>query len=101
MGKLLFDQYSLLHFATGVVAYFIGIKWWLWLIIHILFELIENTSYGIALINKYMSFFWPGKKRKADSIINQVGDTISSMIGWLCAYLLDKLGKKNRWYKRH
>ena len=88
MGKKLFDKYTLLHFATGIIAYFLGINYWVWLIIHILFEIIENTPCGIKFINNYL-VFWPGGKTKSDSLINSVGDTIGASIGWLCARSLD------------
>ena len=101
MGKYFFDQYSLLHYASGIVAYFWGISFKTWLIIHTLFEYIENTSFGIKFINTYLTF-WPGGKPKADSVINSyVGDTIFAAIGWLCAYYLDKMGNKFGWYNMH
>ena len=88
MGNLIFDQYTLLHFAVGVVAYFFDINFLLWFIIHTIFEVVENTPYGINFINRYL-FFWPGGKPKADSIVNSVGDTLGAMLGWLCAKALD------------
>ena len=100
MGIHIFDQYSYLHFAVGVIAYFwdTGLK--TLLIVHILFEFLENTPLGMYIINNYMPF-WPGGKPKADSIINQMGDTIASVIGWLSAYYLDQLGAKYQWYEAH
>lgn len=97
MGTRLFDQYSLLHTASGIISYFFGIPLWVWFVIHILFEWIENTQFGIKFINNYLTF-WPGGKPKADTIINRFGDTLSAMFGWFLAYTLDKYGKKKEWY---
>ena len=96
MGVRLFDQYSLLHFAVGVVVYFWKIKFVPWLIIHTVFEIIDNTKSRIKY-NKYIKP-WPGGKLYRDFIVNSVGDTVAAVLGWLCAYYLDKLGKKLHWY---
>ena len=41
MGLRAFDQYSILHFAAGVIAYFWSLSFVMTIIIHILFEYIE------------------------------------------------------------
>ena len=97
MGKLFLDQYSLLHFSSGVVAYFLGIGAFKWLIAHATFELAENTEVGMKFINEKLTF-WPGGKPRADTAMNIVGDNVSSMIGWFCASKLDEYGKKSGWY---
>lgn len=95
MGKYFTDQYSLLHFSTGVVAYFIGIRLMIWITLHLLFELIENTQFGIYVINKYLTF-WPGGKPEADAFINSMlGDNFYAILGWLSASYLDSLYKGN------
>ena len=53
MGNKFLDQYTYLHFATGIVAYFFGISIKNWIIIHILFEIIENTKFGMKMINMF------------------------------------------------
>ncbi len=100
MGIYLFDQYSLLHFSIGVVAFFFKVPLTYWIFLHILFEIVENTQTGIYIINNYLPV-WPGGKPKADSIINQVGDTISAILGWVCAYLINYYGSKYGWYEPH
>ena len=100
MGKQLFDQYTLLHIAVGVVAYFWGLNIVSWLILHTIFEIIENTEFGIKFINKHITF-WPGGKPYADYNINIFGDTIGALIGWGLAYYLDKFGEKQGWYVAH
>ena len=104
MGLNLFDQYTLLHFSTGVVAYFWNISLKNWFIIHTIFELLENTNKGVYIINNLKIDnikIWPGGKKEPDALINIVGDTIGAMLGWLVAYYLDYLGKKNNWYNLH
>ena len=96
MGSSLFDQYSLLHFAVGVIAYFWGVRFGVFLAAHILFEWLENTTVGMQLIRRFA--MWPGGKNVADSLLNRVGDVISGQVGWLAASLLDTAGKKRRWY---
>lgn len=90
MGTKMFDQFTLLHFATGVIAYFWGFSFALFLILHTLFEILENTKQGMTFINKYFTI-WPGGKPQANNIINRVGDTIGAVIGWYMAQQLDKL----------
>lgn len=98
MGTLLFDQYTLLHFAVGVIAYFFGINLFTTVALHILFEIIENTDEGIYFISNYLGWLWPGGKDYADSGINQLGDTIGTTAGWLFAWWLNETGIRRGWY---
>ena len=100
MGSKLLDQYTYLHFATGIISYFWGVSFKTIFILHTIFEILENSELGIIFINKYFKF-WPGGKPKADTIINCIGDTISISIGWYSAYLLDILGNKYGLYEKH
>lgn len=100
MGDKLFDQFTYLHFATGIIAYFFGIKFYVWFILHFIFELVENSKFGMNIINKYMKM-WPGGKPKPDNIKNIIGDHIGTSLGWFTAYLLDNLGAKYGWYDSH
>ena len=97
MGQSFLDQYSLLHFAAGVIAYFWGMSFSLWLLINILYEIIENRPESVAILHKY-GHFWPGGKKSSDSVLNSAGDIISGMAGWSFAYLIDNMGKKYNWY---
>ena len=60
------------------------------LIIHIIFEYVENTKTGMKVINKYFignsPLQWPGGKNRADKMINRVGDTVFFALGWITAY---------------
>lgn len=98
MGKMWMDQYSLLHFAVGIVAYFWGLSFWMTVLLHIVFEYVENTTQGMWVINEYVTM-WPGGKPYADSIRNRIGDTLFSALGWLVAAWLNKLGEQWGWYK--
>jgi hypothetical protein len=98
MGYLLFDQYSLLHFAVGVIAYFWGFSLLSSFILHTVFEWIENTDQGIFFINYHLKNIWPGGKPAADNGINIIGDTISFVVGWILSRTLDIIGVRRGWY---
>lgn len=101
MGYQLFDQYTYLHLASGIIAYFWGLSFWFWFIIHTIFEILENTSQGIWFINNIIQV-WPGGKSRPDLFINIIGDTIGAILGWISAYYLDQIGYQRGWYKnRH
>jgi hypothetical protein len=97
MGKAILDQYTLLHFATGIIAYFWGISAWLTLAAHLLFELLENTEKGMTVINRYMTW-WPGGKPYADSVPNSISDTAATMFGWAAARLADRASRERHLY---
>lgn len=100
MGTALFDNYTYLHFAVGVVIYYFGIKLLPWVVIHTAFEVGENTDIGMNFINKCLPF-WPGGKTQADSLTNSIGDTIGAVLGWLSASYLDSLVGKGKIYANY
>ena len=87
MGTYFIDKYSLLHFAVGILFRFFNINFTISLLLHILFEVIENSKQGIYFIDHYLTF-WPGGKRKSDSLINSVGDTVFFSLGWFIANII-------------
>jgi hypothetical protein len=91
MGLRIVDQYSLLHFAVGIIAYFWSVSLLLLVIVHILFEYIENTQWGMKIINNYFIRWWPGGKTHPNNLVNKTSDTLFSIFGWLIANYLDKL----------
>ncbi len=81
MGTALTDKYSLLHFAVGIIAYYWDISFLTIMILHTVFEWIENTPTGMWLINTYVRI-WPGGKPSPDTMLNRVGDTLWTAAGW-------------------
>lgn len=90
MGVDFADRYSLLHFAVGVVAYFVGIPFWGWGFLNVLFEAVENSEWGVYFISTHLSW-WPGGKRAPDTILNSLGDIIFGMLGWALGWGLAAL----------
>ena len=89
MGYYWVDQFSLLHFATGVLSYFWGVNLYLTIVIHTLFEVFENTTMGMRFINYYLTL-WPGGKNHPDSLVNSISDTLFTGLGWIVSSWLDK-----------
>jgi hypothetical protein len=87
MGNTFLDQYSYLHFAVGILFRFFNISLPISILVHTLFEILENTNIGVHFIDTYL-LFWPGGKQKADTLINSVGDTFFFIVGWLSAHLI-------------
>ena len=87
MGKKLFDQYTYLHFAVGIVSFYWDVSLKNLIMIHTFFEILENTEIGMKIINQIE--YWPGGKLYSDSLINMVGDTIGVIIGWYTASLVN------------
>lgn len=84
MGVYFTDNFSLLHLASGIVAYYWGISFITWFILHAAFEMTENTEGGMQVIRKIK--LWPGGKTHADSILNRLGDQFYACIGWAIAH---------------
>lgn len=97
MGVFLFDQFTLLHAAVGVIFYFWGVSLPVWLVLHTLFEWLENTAPGRHVINRYIRA-WPGGKPEADTLRNVLGDTLGAVLGWAVAYHVDHYGGEHHWY---
>ena len=89
MGYNFIDRYSLLHFAVGIIFYYWGMSLEMLIILHIIFEYIENTQAGMNFINTNFKNIWPGGKDHADSYVNQFGDIVFSGLGWLLAYYVN------------
>jgi len=87
MGMYFTDQYSLLHFAAGIIFRFWNINLVSAILAHLLFELVENTDAGMHFINTYLTA-WPGGKPQRDSTRNSLGDTFYFIVGWCIANLV-------------
>jgi hypothetical protein len=97
MGVHFIDKYSYLHFVVGATIFYWNISLFHWVLIHTLFEIVENSKFGIHAINTYFKF-WPGGKPKADTLINNLGDTLFAILGWLSALLVTSYGEKYKMY---
>jgi hypothetical protein len=91
MGTYFLDQYSLLHFVSGILCRHLNISFTFLFIFHIIFEYIENSKQGMYVINNYFKV-WPGGKPNADTFINSVSDIILSLFGWLVMDIFIKNG---------
>jgi hypothetical protein len=91
MGKYLLDVYSILHFTVGILWCYMGFDIISLLLIHTIFEIIENSKIGMYIINTYLKI-WPGGKPSADTLINSISDISISLIGWILA---DKYFRRN------
>jgi hypothetical protein len=92
MGKAWLDEYTPLHVAVGVIAYYWGVSLINLTLLHIVFELLENTEKGMELIRSFP--LWPGGKTHADSVKNQISDTLASALGWIaCSQMFQSLKK--------
>jgi hypothetical protein len=82
--------FTLVHFATGYVARKMGIPLSIWITIHIIFELWENSKNGIAffskkdaLLHELTGIRW--ETYSGDSLPNSLFDTLVSVWGWMIA----------------
>ena len=92
MGLKFMDRFSLLHFASGIIANFFNLSIVQWLVLHTVFEIVENSRCGVYFIDRYL-FFWPGGKNRSDSVVNSVGDTFFGMFGWFVANIINEYYK--------
>ena len=88
MGIKFTDSYSFLHFSVGAVLYYWNLSLKNLLIIHTIFEILENTPQGMKIIQGFS--LWPGGKQHADSYVNMLGDTMWVILGWKMAEFLTK-----------
>lgn len=87
MGIYFTDKYSLLHFAVGIIIYYWNVSFISWFIVHLIYEIIENTEIGMYYIRKVK--LWPGGKLYSDSLVNSVGDQFYSVLGWVFASFIN------------
>lgn len=73
----LFDGFSLSHVFYGVLGGVLFNKWWVFLMVAIIFEIIENSP---IMVNMYRRAEY---KHTKDSVVNILGDLMSNMLGFL------------------
>lgn len=102
MGTYFADQYSLLHFCVGAIAFFWNVPFVWGFLAHFVFEILENTEWGVRAINRYIIdpgfFSWPGEKHHPDAAINIAGDNTFFAVGWWVARGLDAVGRRRKWF---
>ena len=89
MGFALLDEYSLLHFASGIVLYYWNFSLTQTILGHSAFELFENSDGGMRFINDY--FYYNQTKllkTEPDNITNMFGDTMSCIAGYMVAQMV-------------
>lgn len=99
-GTTFLDQYSLLHFAVGILFYFWNISLVVSTVTHGAVQLLSNSKAGTNFVNNYMPQ-WPGGKPRADNYLNMAGDSASFTMGWLLASAIDVFGSEQGWYEKH
>ncbi len=90
---MIFDNFSIVHAASGVFLYFWGFSLFQTTLIHTAFEILENTKPVMNLTNA--TGWWPGGKPEPDNLTNMIGDTLFCIIGWFVSYLIDKRYQKD------
>ena len=82
MGKQIFDKYTLLHIASCVIAKKFGMKENKFHILHLLFEIWENSEQGVEFLSTWEFYDIFGGKTEPDAVINSIGDLIGGYIGY-------------------
>jgi hypothetical protein len=62
----------------------------MWIILHTIFEIIENSPEGVKFIDTRIKF-WPGGKKAPDNLCNSLSDLLFTIIGYIIANKLDEL----------
>lgn len=95
MGKGIFDIYTFYHFSAGLIAGVTPLSLQHWIILNIIFELIENRPLGMRMLQKIS--FWPGGKNTPDSLQNSISDIIAATIGYIVSKNVKKKLSNKQW----
>jgi hypothetical protein len=87
MGKYVIGKYSIYHLCSGIIAYYCGLSFAKWFILHAIYEVLENSRLQKELDKIEI---WPGRKPSPDTFMNSIGDQISTMTGWCIGYVVNK-----------
>lgn len=69
------------HFISGVIAYYIGFPLIPFIILHILWEIVDNTRYFRDRSIKMFSWL-PFLAYRLDTVYNSQTDNIFAILGW-------------------
>ena len=96
----IFDNYTYLHFAAGIIAYYWGFTLLEWTVFHLFLDIFERTDFGKKVLHFFIRI-WPGRDDNLlESYYNVFGDSASAVLGWLSAYLLDIMLQKIGLYQK-
>ena len=84
------SSFTLVHFLTGWIARKLGVPLAIWITVHTIFEIWENSKSGIdfyakkdSMINKLTGLNWP--TYDGDALPNSLIDTMVTVWGWIVA----------------
>lgn len=83
------DKYSSVHFIVGFIVYFLNINITILFALSTIYEIYENSRNGCCMsktIGEKFSF----SAGDPETLINSVGDIVCVLLGWICAYYIDK-----------
>ena len=83
-NQAIVDAYSIVHAASGVIARVLNLSLTQTIVLHTVFEVLENQY--LKFTPWSMKYFPDPSK---DTLVNSIGDTVSTVIGW---YAADKYG---------
>ena len=82
MNHSWYDQFTYLHFASGVLFFFWKMKLQQVVVLHLLFQCVD--------------FLWWKKKFDKKFFFNFLGDNAATIIGWYSAFLVNNMNFENR-----
>lgn len=101
------DIFSSVHFGAGVVAGVFGVPLFAWMLVHILFELLENQSLGVAFFQWTEPFIFQmfGQSNRTsdyygDKAINSTVDNLMALLGWWLGTKISLVASNYRIYGR-
>ncbi len=86
MDQYAFDEYSVVHFAIGVLTYQSGFSFVTLAIVYSIFKIFSNVSLGMYVIDTYITPLL-GYKLFPESFKNIGTDLAMCLLGWLVGYL--------------
>jgi len=99
-----FSYFTIYHFIFGIIVGYLGIPLVYWFLIHTCFEIGENVlvripqlgsiirkveykfMFYLNSITKHIGFKVETPIYKGDSLLNSIGDTVFTILGWLIAH---------------
>jgi hypothetical protein len=89
MDQYAFDEFSMAHFAFGILSFQTGVSFVSLAILYTIFKVIGNISIGKYVIDSYLTPVL-GYKLYSESFKNIVADLSMCFLGWFAGFLLLK-----------